>query len=830
MTALLLLAFVALCLPLSAARKHQLVLSTFALVIALPLFQGLLPKWRVLPRWDSEVCLTEAALQGGALPPEPIRKADDNSTPHADHELSFQTAVPDVIVKFENRRGGAEPHPPTPHPDTPARIGTTFSCEESETPKAVPVEEGSSGKPRVPWASVLVIVWLVGAVWKIGKMLVGIRVYSVIARNSHQIRDEGFELVLRRVRARLNTPNEVDFRIADGIRMPMVWGWRRPLVLFPLGMLSWTKRELESVLLHELAHVVRRDVLGNLLRQTALTIYWFHPLMIALARKQCLYREMACDDHVLLSGHDSRTYAEHLAGLVANLDVGTEPVTAAGLVGGVSPLRQRLIGILDGERKRRLLDSGEVVFCGMALLVVSLVLASLGVKAVAEFESDVLVLAQSMDAEPDPVVFSLWDDVVTPIVQERETRETESVDIEWMPAPVLAQKAVEAGAGSASCKGRFPTTEPRLIDRRADAQRTASVQTFASEIRRGPDTPKQLVREVAENPVPVVETPPLPVTRPVGRSRFFRPRVSIPDLPSPGEVPHRLADADVTSVSASSAGLLENALGEPSLGEFSSKASFSGDALTEGFPLSSFDGMMMDQPVAGSSVIYGELSDSTLPGGLSGSARWGEEIALLTASDRSIREPRSEVASHLTDTHEVSASKDVKGGVSSRLVIQEETSDSLEANGVVTLLSYEADHAAFSKLSAEAGEPPAGALALGMDSGSAQQTLQMVPSDLIGETKPVIHRDSRGETYLGISCTVPKTLPSELLVPEQSSDLQTWTSLSRSSVVWKRLARDEQRDQVSTWLRVPMSSEPSKFLRIRVVTGVGFAAGTAEKE
>ena len=225
----------------------------------------------------------------------------------------------------------------------------------------------------------------------------------------------------------LDITTHVSLRQSHGIRLPLVWGWREPLILLPCDHPNWGDDELESVLMHELAHIKRRDVIANLLRQLALIIYWFHPLMIGLAKRQGLVREMACDDHVILAGQDSRRYAAHLANLVVGVDVRPEPELAAGL-GSVSPLRQRLMGILDRGRNRSMVSSTDVVYSGTTMLAVGMMLASLGFKAAAEFHADRIV-AETSAADPKQVVFSMWDDVFAPLIESpRESASPENPD------------------------------------------------------------------------------------------------------------------------------------------------------------------------------------------------------------------------------------------------------------------------------------------------------------------------------------------------------------------------------------------------------------------
>ena len=65
-------------------------------------------------------------------------------------------------------------------------------------------------------------------------------------------------------------------------------------------------------LLHELAHVKRRDNWTLLLTKLAQTVYWFHPLVWWLSARLSDEQELACDDRVLAAGVSAPAYAEML--------------------------------------------------------------------------------------------------------------------------------------------------------------------------------------------------------------------------------------------------------------------------------------------------------------------------------------------------------------------------------------------------------------------------------------------------------------------------------------------------------------------------------------
>lgn len=128
------------------------------------------------------------------------------------------------------------------------------------------------------------------------------------------------------------------------IQAPLVWGWFRPVILFPSAMLDWAPDAKHFALLHELAHVNRRDNWTLLLTKLAQAVYWFHPLVWWLSARLSDEQELACDDRVLAAGVSAPAYAEMLIGVARRHT--SVPALACGMIRRKSQLRSRVMHIL----------------------------------------------------------------------------------------------------------------------------------------------------------------------------------------------------------------------------------------------------------------------------------------------------------------------------------------------------------------------------------------------------------------------------------------------------------------------------------------------------
>jgi beta-lactamase regulating signal transducer with metallopeptidase domain len=128
--------------------------------------------------------------------------------------------------------------------------------------------------------------------------------------------------------------------------MPMAFGVRDAAILVPAVADLWSDDRRRAVVLHELAHVARRDCLTQGLAQLACAVYWFHPAIWWVARQLRLERELACDDRVIACGTRPRDYAAHLLEIAYSFGGDRAPALAVSMA---SPrqLEGRMLAALD---------------------------------------------------------------------------------------------------------------------------------------------------------------------------------------------------------------------------------------------------------------------------------------------------------------------------------------------------------------------------------------------------------------------------------------------------------------------------------------------------
>jgi beta-lactamase regulating signal transducer with metallopeptidase domain len=139
-----------------------------------------------------------------------------------------------------------------------------------------------------------------------------------------------------------------EVRLSGEVTTPQVIGFRRPCVLLPAAMSSFSEDERRMMLCHELTHVRRRDLVLGWIPALAERAFFFHPLARFAAREYVLAREAACDASVLRAlGIEPERYGRLLVRL--GIYGGSPALSAPGASSSLSLLRRRLVMLHAGS-------------------------------------------------------------------------------------------------------------------------------------------------------------------------------------------------------------------------------------------------------------------------------------------------------------------------------------------------------------------------------------------------------------------------------------------------------------------------------------------------
>jgi beta-lactamase regulating signal transducer with metallopeptidase domain len=289
----------------AAATRHFIWALALGGILVLPIAERIGPAWHVLPT------------------PQPAAQLETTNT-----------AVP---------ANGANDRSRT----VVAPAGAAVAGGERAQVSAAPASGASWSLPEI-----LLVVWLAGVTVVLAAYVVARMQVARIARRAVPVTSPEW-LGLRDVlAAELDLDRHVTLLTLAGQAMPMTWGTWRPVILLPADADQWSEARRHDVLLHELAHVERRDCLTHLIAVFATAVYWFHPLVWVAARGLRVERERACDDRVIAGGARPSEYAEHLLEIAHAF--AARPATAFASLAMARPshLATRLLDVLDAGRRR----------------------------------------------------------------------------------------------------------------------------------------------------------------------------------------------------------------------------------------------------------------------------------------------------------------------------------------------------------------------------------------------------------------------------------------------------------------------------------------------
>jgi beta-lactamase regulating signal transducer with metallopeptidase domain len=183
----------------------------------------------------------------------------------------------------------------------------------------------------ITWQAWLLLAWFAVVVWQFVRLISQRLRLASLLRQAVPLSGELAELVaesarqmgLRRVPAAVSVEGECPLFVC-GL-------WRSQLVLPSRLLASLSGAEQRQVILHELAHIKRHDLIWGWPVEIARIVYFFHPLVYWVAYQLRLERELACDQLAMArSGHPPADYAQTLVQVVSHASV-PAPVQAAAI-------------------------------------------------------------------------------------------------------------------------------------------------------------------------------------------------------------------------------------------------------------------------------------------------------------------------------------------------------------------------------------------------------------------------------------------------------------------------------------------------------------------
>ena len=225
----------------------------------------------------------------------------------------------------------------------------------------------------VNWSTLLILMWAAGAAVTFALWIRKLRTFSV----SPALPDDSQPIWFLRLKVQIGLRGNVRLALSDSVREPALAGLRRPVVLIPaLLRRELSAAELESVVLHELAHAKRRDNWTAAFAHVVTCLFWFYPLLWWLEKRLHHERERACDEIVIRCG---ATADDYFAGIlkVCRFHLAREIAGVAGISGSNLKNRKEAIMSVVPENPTKRVPNALIGALIAAVVVIPLVIGLL---------------------------------------------------------------------------------------------------------------------------------------------------------------------------------------------------------------------------------------------------------------------------------------------------------------------------------------------------------------------------------------------------------------------------------------------------------------------
>ncbi len=220
-------------------------------------------------------------------------------------------------------------------------------------------------------------------IWILGVLILSLYsfIYNILfwirVRNGTIFTEPSILKLLEESKEQLGIQTSISIIQTSGISIPAIFGVTRPWLLIPETVLkSMGHENLRFVILHELAHLRRKDIIINWIALVLQIIHWFNPLVWLAFRKMRADREMACDEAVLmhLEQKEAMQYGHTLLDMVEIFSGRVRYAGIAGILEEKSQIKTRIQRISQFDRRHTKLPA-------LAIILVVLMGSSIAVNA-----------------------------------------------------------------------------------------------------------------------------------------------------------------------------------------------------------------------------------------------------------------------------------------------------------------------------------------------------------------------------------------------------------------------------------------------------------------
>ncbi len=206
--------------------------------------------------------------------------------------IGFFASSVGTFIHFLNYNNVIEPSDPTIN---------ALKVAVTSTPKSSHLADNTLVDQVVNYVnhnnSTIVLIWILIVCARSLQLVIGLNGLKHLRSKAMFEIDSTWEDKLQNLAQQLGIKQAIGLAQSSLIKVPMVIGHLKPLILLPIGLLTaLPPKEIDAILIHELAHIYRRDYLVNILQNLMEILFFFNPAVLWLSALIKAERENCCDD------------------------------------------------------------------------------------------------------------------------------------------------------------------------------------------------------------------------------------------------------------------------------------------------------------------------------------------------------------------------------------------------------------------------------------------------------------------------------------------------------------------------------------------------------
>jgi bla regulator protein BlaR1 len=156
--------------------------------------------------------------------------------------------------------------------------------------------------------------WIIGILF-LGLRLIGGFIYLQRIRSTDLVSiDKLWMDKLEELAGKLQIRRKVEAFFSPLVNIPLTIGSIKPVILFPVSAFTgFSAKEIEAIIAHELAHVLRHDYFFNIIQSIMEILFFYNPAVWVISTEIRRERENSCDNIAIGLTGDRLSYARTLA-------------------------------------------------------------------------------------------------------------------------------------------------------------------------------------------------------------------------------------------------------------------------------------------------------------------------------------------------------------------------------------------------------------------------------------------------------------------------------------------------------------------------------------